>query len=66
MENLFPTTILTILVGFAGNFGRHSALIGSKARDGVNYNQLISAGDGLFDPVIGGIDVSPAVKLTKV
>jgi anaerobic selenocysteine-containing dehydrogenase len=53
-------------VGFPGNFGRTAMFLGPEARKGFNYNQLLSAADGEFDPVIGGIEITSAVKLTKV
>lgn len=53
-------------LGFPGNFGRKAMLLGPKAREGLNYNQLLSAEDGNFDPVIGAIEITSAVKLTKV
>jgi anaerobic selenocysteine-containing dehydrogenase len=53
------------VVGFAGNFGHRAPLMGKEARRGLNYNQLLSAADGEFDPAIGAVDVSPAVKVIK-
>jgi anaerobic selenocysteine-containing dehydrogenase len=53
-------------LGFPGNFGRKAMLLGPKAREGLNYNQLLSAEDGNFDPVIGAIEITSAVKLIKV
>ena len=53
-------------VGFPANFGRTAMFMGPKAREGLNYNQLLSAADGQFDPVIGAIDITAAVKLVKV
>jgi anaerobic selenocysteine-containing dehydrogenase len=52
-------------VGFAGNFGHVAPLMGAPAREGLNYNRLLSADDGIFDPVIGAIDATPAVKVYK-
>jgi anaerobic selenocysteine-containing dehydrogenase len=60
-ELLHPKTL-----GFPGNFGRTAMFMGPKAREGLNYNQLLSAGDGEFDPVIGGIEITAAVRLIKV
>lgn len=54
-----------LAVGFAGNFGHVAPLMGPAAREGLNYNRLLSAADGLFDPVIGAIDATPAVKVYK-
>jgi hypothetical protein len=54
------------VLGFAGNFGRRGMFLGPKAREGLNYNQLLSAEDGYFDPVAGGIEITAAVKLSKV
>jgi anaerobic selenocysteine-containing dehydrogenase len=53
------------VVGFAGNFGHKAPLLGKDARRGINYNQLLSAADGKFDPSVGGIDSSPAVKVVR-
>ena len=60
-ELLHPKT-----VGFPGNFGRTAMFMGPQAREGVNYNQLLSARDGEFDPVIGGVEITAAVRLTKI
>jgi len=54
------------VLGFPGNFGRRAMFLGPKTRDGLNYNQLLSAEDGNFDPVAGGIEITAAVKLSKV
>jgi len=53
-------------VGFAGNFGRQAMFLSPEAKKGLNYNQLLSAADGQFDPVTGAIDNTAAVKLTKI
>lgn len=53
-------------VGFAGNFGQRGLKTNPDAKDGLNYNVLLSAQDGAFDPVTGGINISPRVKLTKL
>ncbi len=68
LEGLVMTTQLIHpkALGFPGNFGRKAMFLGSKAREGFNYNQLLSASDGEFDPVGGGIEITAAVKLSKV
>jgi anaerobic selenocysteine-containing dehydrogenase len=53
------------VLGFPGNFGRRAMFLGPDAREGLNYNQLLSAEDGNFDPVVGGIEITAAVKITK-
>jgi anaerobic selenocysteine-containing dehydrogenase len=53
-------------VGFPGNFGRTGMFLAPEAKVGANYNQLLSASDGEFDPVIGGIDITAAVRLIRV
>jgi len=53
-------------VGFAGNFGQKGRLTYPDAKEGLNYNVLLSAEDGGFDPVTGGFNISPQVKLTKL
>ncbi len=68
LEGPVMTTLLIHpkVLGFAGNFGRRGMFLGPKAREGLNYNQLLSAEDGYFDPVAGGIEITAAVKLSKV
>ena len=51
--------------GFAGNFGRKAMFMGPYSQQGSNYNQLLSAADGEFDPVVGGIEITAAIKVTK-
>ncbi len=51
--------------GFAGNFGRKAMFMGPHAQQGSNYNQLLSAADGEFDPVVGGIEITAAIKVTR-
>ncbi len=53
-------------LGFPGNFGKRSMHLGPKAREGNNYNQLLNADDGNFDPIVGGVEITAAVKLSKV
>jgi len=53
-------------VGFPGNFGRTAMFLSPQAKQGSNYNQLLSAEDGEFDPVIGGIEITAAIKITKI
>jgi anaerobic selenocysteine-containing dehydrogenase len=68
VEGVIKTTNLLHpkTIGFVGNFGRQAMYMGPMVKKGVNYNQLLSAADGLFDPVTGAIDITAAVKLTKV
>jgi anaerobic selenocysteine-containing dehydrogenase len=60
-DQMHPKTL-----GFPGNFGRQAMFMGPEAKKGFNYNQLLSAADGEFDPVVGGIEITAAVKITKV
>jgi len=53
-------------VGFAGNFGQKGRLTYPDTKKGLNYNVLLSAQDGAFDPVAGGFNISPQVKLTRI
>ena len=53
-------------VGFAGNFGHRAPLMGKGAQRGVNYNQLLDAADGNYDPVLGGIEITAAVKVKTI
>ena len=53
-------------VGFPGNFGRQAMFLGPESKKGPNYNQLLSAADGEFDPVAGGIEITAALKVTKL
>ena len=68
LEGPVMTTLLIHpkVLGFPGNFGRRAMFLGPKTREGLNYNQLLSAEDGNFDPVAGGIEITAAVKLSKV
>jgi anaerobic selenocysteine-containing dehydrogenase len=68
VEGVIKTTNLLHpkTIGFVGNFGRQALHMGPMVKKGVNYNQLLSAADGHFDPVIGAIDVTAAVKINKV
>ena len=51
--------------GFAGNYGHKAPMMGEYATRGLNYNQLLSAEDGEFDPVTGGMEITAAVKVEK-
>lgn len=53
-------------VGFAANFGHGAPLMAPFSRRGLNYNVLLTGADGCFDPVSGGVNISPQVKLTKI
>ena len=68
LEGIIKTTNLLHprAAGFSGNFGRRAMFMGPKAREGMNYNQLLTSADGEFDPVTGAIDNTAAVKLTRI
>ncbi|MDR1604430.1 MAG: molybdopterin-dependent oxidoreductase [Gracilibacteraceae bacterium] len=53
-------------LGFAGNYGHAAPLMGKYARRGLSYNQLLSAKDGNFDPVSGGMDNTAACKISRL
>lgn len=52
-------------LGFAGNYGSPAPFMGRYAQRGISYNQLLSAEDGEFDPVSGGMEITAAVKIEK-
>lgn len=69
-QSLEGTVHLTELIeksclGFAGNYGHVAPFMGEYAKRGLNYNQLLSADDGLFDPVSGGMENTAACKISK-
>jgi anaerobic selenocysteine-containing dehydrogenase len=53
-------------VGFAANFGQKARFLDPETKKGLNYNALLTGEDGKFDPVTGGVNISPQVKLTKL
>ena len=62
LSNLFHPEV----IGTPGNFGRRSIHMNAIAREGINFNQLLSPDDGWFDPVQTAIAISPRVKVRKV
>jgi len=68
LEGVIGTTELLHpeVLGFAGNFGRPSKLMPEHSKRGLNYNVLLTAGEGDFDPVVGGIENTAAVKIEKI
>jgi thiosulfate reductase / polysulfide reductase chain A len=54
------------VIGTPGNFGRRSKMMNPIAREGINYNQLVSPDDGWFDPLNTALSASPRVKIRKV
>ena len=53
------------VVGFPGNFGSATNLMNPIAKKGPHYNDLISMDDSSFDPISGGVEISPRVKIYK-
>jgi thiosulfate reductase/polysulfide reductase chain A len=53
-------------VGVGGNYGRRSMQLNPIAREGANYNQLLSMDDGSFSPISTALEISAKVKVTKV
>jgi len=54
------------VIGIAGNFGRLGLQMNPIAREGAQYNQLISADEESIEPVAGNLDNSPRVRLVKI
>jgi len=54
------------VVGIGGNFGRLGLQMNPIAKGGAQYNQLVSGDEATIDPVGGGLDNSPRVRLVKV
>lgn len=52
-------------IGIGGNFGRMGIGMNPKAKEGPQYNQLLSADEGTFDPIAGSLEISPRVKVYK-
>ncbi len=51
--------------GIAGNFGRLSPLMNPIVRVGSQYNQLLSDEEFTLEPVMGALENSPRVKISK-
>ena len=54
------------VVGIGGNFGRFGKDMNPIAKGGAQFNQLISGDEATIDPIGGGLDNSPRVRLVKV
>ena len=54
------------VVGIGGNFGRFGLQMNPIAKGGAQFNQLVSGDEATIDPVGGGLDNSPRVRLVKV
>jgi anaerobic selenocysteine-containing dehydrogenase len=52
-------------VGIPGGHGKQSMHRNPLARRGPNFNALLNTAEGTFDPLHGGIDLSPRVKIYK-
>lgn len=58
--------IETSCLGFSGNYGHVAPKMGKYAMRGLNYNQLLNADDGNFDPASGGMENTAACKISLV
>lgn len=54
------------VVGIAGNRGLKSRSMDPVAAWGSHYNSLLPMDDETFDPVNGGVEISPRVRVYKV
>jgi anaerobic selenocysteine-containing dehydrogenase len=63
---IFTETIHPICVGIAGNLGRKSPGLNPIAKEGPNYNQLLTGDEGKIDPIAGQIPISEWVRIRKV
>ncbi len=54
------------VVGIGGNFGRFGKDMNPIAKGGAQFNQLVSGDEATIDPIGGGLDNSPRVRLVKV
>ena len=54
------------VVGIGGCFGRRSMHMNPAAKLGPNYNQLLTADDGKYDPISGGMEITARVKIKKI
>jgi anaerobic selenocysteine-containing dehydrogenase len=52
-------------VGIPGGHGRRSLHRNPQARQGPNFNALLNTDEGTFDPLHGGIDLSPRVRIDR-
>jgi len=52
-------------VGIPGGHGKRSLHRDPRARRGPNFNALLNTDEGTFDPLHGGIDLSPRVKIVR-
>lgn len=62
LSNLIEPSCL----GFAGNYGHVAPQMNPYARRGLNYNQLLNADEGNFDPASGGMENTAACKISKI
>lgn len=53
------------VVGIAGMYGHTSKQLSEMARRGIHYNSLMSSDPADIDPVSGGFDGAPRIKLYK-
>ena len=53
------------VIGIGGNYGRKSMHLNPIAREGPNYNQLLTTEDGTFDPISTAMIISAKVKVYR-
>jgi hypothetical protein len=58
-------TIHPDVVGFHGGLKRLSGGLNPLALEGTSFNQLVSIAEGTFEPITGGLDTAPKVKVYK-
>jgi len=56
-------TIHPEAIGFPGGLKRWSTGLNPIAREGTNFNSLVSIDDGTFEPMTGGLDTAVKVKV---
>jgi anaerobic selenocysteine-containing dehydrogenase len=53
-------------IGIPGNYGKAGLNMNPKAKDGPNFNVLLSPEEKYSDPIQGSIEIAPRVKVYKV
>lgn len=59
-------TVQLDTVGFPGGLKRTSSGLNPIAWEGPSFNHLVSIDEGTFEPITGGLDTAPKVKVSKV
>jgi anaerobic selenocysteine-containing dehydrogenase len=50
----------------SGLLGRQAMHLNPASKKGINYNHLLGYDEGTFDPLSGGLEIDPRVKVYKV